>query len=195
MEQNFPDYTKSYNDRAQEFEKKGKYDEAIAIYREALDRYPDLAGLHNNLGCCLANKYEYQQAAEEFEKAIALTPINRQEGIVTPDSYPEEPMQNLRAVQGLDKGYLRTAPPARVRFGGRSVRRPDFYRPGMGFLSYLLLFLVTRLGGFLLFVAMLITLTLWYDRSPYTLIALGISCFVILVIALIAYSTDPRLRS
>jgi tetratricopeptide (TPR) repeat protein len=138
MEQNFPDSIAPFNKSAQDFEKKGKYDEAIAIYRKALAQYPDLAGLHNNLGCCLANKYEYKQAAEEFQKAIDLTPINRQNGIVTPDSYPEEPIQNLRAVQELDKGYLRTTSPARVQFEDYSVHTPVLFHPGMGFPSYLL---------------------------------------------------------
>lgn len=195
MKQYFPDYIKPYNDRAQKFEKEGKYDEAIVVYREALARYPNIAGLHNNLGCCLANKEDYKQAENEFHQAIALTPVNRQEGIIISDSYPAEPIQNLRAAQARNKGFLRAPLPARTEFEGRSLLRPDPFRPGMGFPPYVFWFLLSPVGWFLVFVATLVTGVLWYDRSPYCPIAFGVSCFIILLVAFIAYITDPRLRS
>lgn len=120
MKPYFPDYIGPYNDRAQKFEKEGRYNEAIEVYREALARYPNIAGLHNNLGCCLANIEDYQQAENEFQQAIALTQANRQGGVVTPDSYPEEPMQNLQAVRAHIKGSRRAPHPARTEVEGLS---------------------------------------------------------------------------
>jgi Tfp pilus assembly protein PilF len=62
MRQNVPSYAKSFVDRAAELEKTGEFEAAVAIYREGLALHPEVAVLHNNFGCCLANQEKYQEA-------------------------------------------------------------------------------------------------------------------------------------
>jgi tetratricopeptide (TPR) repeat protein len=126
MRSTVPDNVKDYVDRAAQLERQERYDAVIAVYREALALYPHLAVLHNNLGCCLANQGKYAEAKDAFLHAVTLTFTNRQKGIVVPDTYPEEPKQNLLKVQKLlDKG---------------PVKSPPAWTPGAGpwdcFLSY-----------------------------------------------------------
>jgi tetratricopeptide (TPR) repeat protein len=104
MSANVPDYVKEYVDRGKSLDDSERYDEAIAIYRQALEKYPDVAVLHNNLGCSLANKERYEEAAKEFIQAITLTTLNREAGLPVPSSYPSEPEQNLRTAQSLITG-------------------------------------------------------------------------------------------
>lgn len=51
---------------------RGKLDEAITQYREALRLKPDYADGHNNLGIALFQKGEIAQAAERFTEALKL---------------------------------------------------------------------------------------------------------------------------
>lgn len=113
MSSNVPDFIKPYVDRGKALDDSGQHDEAIAVYREALAKHPEMAVLHNNLGCALANKERYAEAATEFMQAIKLTPLNRQSGITVPKTYPAEPEQNLRAVQDITKGSMLPSAPAR----------------------------------------------------------------------------------
>ncbi len=186
MKVNVPDYVKKYNDRASELMDQDQYAEAIIIYRQALDEYPDIAVLHNNLGCCLANQERYEEAAEEFQRAIDLTPVNRRAGVVTPQSYPEEPKQNLLAVQSRIQGVWRAPLVSRAGFD-------PFIRPGMSFPLYLFWFIVRSPIGWLLVVATLVA-QLLTKNTPYFAMTVGITSAVILIVALTAFATDPRLR-
>lgn len=121
MKPNVPDHIKPYVDRAKQLENVDSYDEALSVYREALSLYPDIAVLHNNLGCALANLKRYNEAKREFLQAITLTSINRQNGIMVPDSYPQESMQNLKAIEAILSGE--TAYPARLPTAGSPLRR------------------------------------------------------------------------
>lgn len=195
MRQNVPDYIKPYVDRAGQYESKEKYDEAITIYREALDRYPNIAALRNNLGCCLANLERYEEAKNEFLQAIALTLINRQKGIVVPDSYPEEPQQNLRTVQAYIDGTQPAPLPGRIPSCDSSLPFHDPFRPGMNFPQYVFLFLAASPIGQLMALTGLIAVgILWWSKSPHFPAALVIACGAILIAAFIAYIKDPRLR-
>lgn len=53
---------------------KGKLDEAITHYREALRLMPDYADGHNNLGIALFRKGETTQAMQHFTEALKLKP-------------------------------------------------------------------------------------------------------------------------
>jgi len=84
MSSNVPDYVKDYVDRGKKLDDAGRYDEAIEVYGQALVNYPNIAVLHNNLGCSLANKGMYEEAARAFMQAVTLTPLNRQANIAVP---------------------------------------------------------------------------------------------------------------
>jgi tetratricopeptide (TPR) repeat protein len=53
---------------------KGKLDEAVGEYQEALRIKPDFAEAHNNLGSCLAKKGELAEAIDQFVQALKLNP-------------------------------------------------------------------------------------------------------------------------
>ena len=57
----------------------GKHDEAIALYREALMRSPDLYDAHYGLGIALDLKGTYREARQSFVKAIQLAPDESKE--------------------------------------------------------------------------------------------------------------------
>ena len=52
----------------------GRYQQAVAAYRQALEYAPDDASLYNNLGCAYAMLQHYDQATVAFRKAITLDP-------------------------------------------------------------------------------------------------------------------------
>ncbi len=61
----------------------GKQDEAIALYREALMRAPDLYDAHYGLGIALDLKGAYEEARQSFIKAIQLAPDESKEQALT----------------------------------------------------------------------------------------------------------------
>lgn len=114
MRTNVPNEVVPYTDRISELEREGRYDEAVEVCRVALERFPDIAVLHNNLGCQLGNLELYEDAAAAFRRAVELTAHNRAARIVTPSSYPGEPEKNLRAIRAHLSGS-REVLPARSR--------------------------------------------------------------------------------
>jgi tetratricopeptide (TPR) repeat protein len=60
----------------------GKHDEAIALYREALMRSPDLYDAHYGLGIALDLKGAYADARQSFVKAIQLAPDESKEQVL-----------------------------------------------------------------------------------------------------------------
>jgi tetratricopeptide (TPR) repeat protein len=61
----------------------GKQDEAIALYREALMRAPDLYDAHYGLGIALDLKGAYAEARQSFMHAIQLAPDESKEQALT----------------------------------------------------------------------------------------------------------------
>jgi len=59
---------------ATEFQQAGKFDEAIADYRQILEMYPDLAPVRSNLGAALAGSGRYSEAIVEYNRALAKQP-------------------------------------------------------------------------------------------------------------------------
>src|SRR5262249_53885779 len=56
---------------------KGKYDEAVIRYEEALHLDPELAAAHDQLGQARAAVGRWQEAADAFDRATALEPKER----------------------------------------------------------------------------------------------------------------------
>jgi tetratricopeptide (TPR) repeat protein len=59
---------------AAEFHQAGKLDEAIADYRQVLEKYPDLAQVRSNLGAALAGTGRYSEAIVEYNRALSKKP-------------------------------------------------------------------------------------------------------------------------
>jgi tetratricopeptide (TPR) repeat protein len=213
MRSTVPDEIRPFVDRAADLEKRERYDEAIMVLREGLAQFPDNAVLYNNLGCSLANIEQYDEAAEAFQRAVSLTPVNRSQGIVTPNTYPEEPMQNLRAVTALTQGDARRAPrPGRSgnrvhpSVQSKRVKRaqgrngdpdisPPSVGPGMTFPQYVFVFLVANATGRMLaIIGAIVVVGSQIVVPSASALVLAIACATILAAAFLQYRNDPRLR-
>jgi tetratricopeptide (TPR) repeat protein len=53
----------------------GKLDEAIRDYRLFLEQYPNVAAARSDLGAALAGSGRYEEAIEEYKRALALKPM------------------------------------------------------------------------------------------------------------------------
>jgi len=60
--------------QGQKLSRDGKLDDALALYRQALDKSPDLYEAHLAMGAALDLKGDYTEAHEHFTKAIAAAP-------------------------------------------------------------------------------------------------------------------------
>src|SRR6266542_4411092 len=54
--------------------KQGRLDEAIGLFRQALEVRPDFVAAHHNLGVACARKKLFPQAVESFQRALRLSP-------------------------------------------------------------------------------------------------------------------------
>ena len=62
--------------RGQKLSHDGKFDNALTLYRQALDKSPDLYEAHLGAGMALDLKGEYTEAREHFTKAIEVAPTD-----------------------------------------------------------------------------------------------------------------------
>lgn len=62
--------------QGQKLSRDGKLDDALALYRQALDKSPDLYEAHLAMGAALDLKGDYTEAHEHFTKAIAVAPAD-----------------------------------------------------------------------------------------------------------------------
>ena len=62
--------------QGQKLSRDGKLDEALALYRKALDKSPDLYEAHLAEGMALDLKGDYSEAREHFTKAIEVAPAD-----------------------------------------------------------------------------------------------------------------------
>jgi tetratricopeptide (TPR) repeat protein len=176
---NVPPELKPFVDRVRQLGDENRYDEAVAAAREAVSRFPDLAVVHNNLGCSLANLELYDEAAGAFERAVALTTKNREAGIVTPPSYPQEPARNLRAVRELLAGK-ETAVPVPDR-QGRLQREPA--GAAEPFPQRVFAFVTSTSGMLLGGILTTVSLYLRRARPEYFPPAVSVSCLIVLFCA------------
>ena len=69
-----PTEVEKVDGRAMDFFRAGKRDEAIAVWREGLAKFPDAPQLHYGLGTVLAVRKEFPEATEHLERAVSLSP-------------------------------------------------------------------------------------------------------------------------
>jgi serine/threonine-protein kinase len=62
------------NERGLALAEMGRWDEAVAAYRKALDLKPDIAEAHNNLGALLAEQDKAAEAEKEYQEALRISP-------------------------------------------------------------------------------------------------------------------------
>src|SRR5258708_15012608 len=62
--------------RGEKLTREGKLDDALALYRQALDKSPDLYEAHLAEGMALDLKGDYAEAREHFTKAIEVAPAD-----------------------------------------------------------------------------------------------------------------------
>lgn len=86
--------------QAHHFAKVGDHISELRVADEAVQLCTDSAVAHNNRGCALANLGRYDEAIEEFEKAIDLVPRNIAAGLAVPVPYPD-PAKNLELALSL----------------------------------------------------------------------------------------------
>lgn len=92
-------------DQAYHFAKVGDYISGLRVADESVKICPDSAVAHNNRGSALANLGRYDEAIEEFEKAIDLIPRNVAAGLAVPVPYPD-PAKNLELALSLRRKQL-----------------------------------------------------------------------------------------
>ncbi len=88
--------------------------EAIALYRQAISVYADLASAWNNLGVLLMEQQRYLDAAEAFTTASEIEPAD------------PRPMYNL-GLTWEGAGYLNDA----LRYYGDALKRDPRYQPAL----------------------------------------------------------------
>ena len=55
----------------------GAYEDGLALYRAATERFPAVAALHQGLGCCAGHEGFHDEAVAASERAIELEPGNQ----------------------------------------------------------------------------------------------------------------------
>jgi tetratricopeptide (TPR) repeat protein len=73
--QNEPDYARVYNNVGLELKGQGQLDQAMQLFRRALEADPGLADAHNNLANALRELGRLDQAIEHYERAVEIDPF------------------------------------------------------------------------------------------------------------------------
>ena len=63
------------NDRAIEYWKRNRFDEAIAQWEEIVRKNPNLAEIHYNLGNAYMHQDKIENAIEAFKRALSIDPV------------------------------------------------------------------------------------------------------------------------
>lgn len=69
---------KSYYNMAEGLSQRGKLQDAITCYRQAIERYPNSAQFYAGLGKALASADQWQEAIAAYQRAMELAPQNTQ---------------------------------------------------------------------------------------------------------------------
>jgi len=76
-----------------------KYDEAVGVFEELLNKYPEIYQIHLNIGTCYLKKREPDKAEEQFHLVLDKT-------LETHGDYKKDQGTSLRALTGLGEVYL-----------------------------------------------------------------------------------------
>ncbi|MFP4082185.1 MAG: tetratricopeptide repeat protein [Candidatus Aminicenantes bacterium] len=76
-----------------------KYEEAIQIFQDFLEKYPEVYQAHLNVGTCYLKKGDLEKAETEFKFVLDKT-------LETHRDYKEDPQASLRALTGLGELYI-----------------------------------------------------------------------------------------
>ena len=79
--------------------KEEKYDEALEIFEEFVDKYPEIYQVHLNIGTCYLKKGDLDKAEAEFKLILDKT-------TEVSDDYKKNPQASLRAFAGLGEIYI-----------------------------------------------------------------------------------------
>jgi len=63
-----------YNLLVEAYSNLNKYQEAINVYKQAIEINPDNSETYYNMGVALANLSEYEEVIDAFQKAIEINP-------------------------------------------------------------------------------------------------------------------------
>lgn len=80
--------------------KEEKYDEALEVFAEFLEKYPEIYQVHLNIGTCYLKKGDLDKAEAEFR--LVLDKVLESFG-----DYKKDPQASLRAFTGLGEIYIR----------------------------------------------------------------------------------------
>ena len=69
-----PNSSRAHNNLGNVLDDRGRFDEAVAEYRKALEIRPDYAKAHSNLGLALAGRGQFDAAIVEYRKALKINP-------------------------------------------------------------------------------------------------------------------------
>jgi tetratricopeptide (TPR) repeat protein len=76
-----------------------KYDEALEIFDEFMEKYPEIYQIHLNIGTCYLKKGDLDKAEAEFKLVLDKTKE-------TFGDYTQDPQASLRAFTGLGEVYV-----------------------------------------------------------------------------------------
>jgi tetratricopeptide (TPR) repeat protein len=77
----------------------GKYDEALEIFEEFTEKYPEIYQVHLNIGSCYLEKGDLDKAEEEFKLVLDKT-------LKTHGDYKSDKATSLRALTGMGELYI-----------------------------------------------------------------------------------------
>lgn len=86
-------------DKGNNLIKEEKYDEALQIFNEFLEKYPEIYQVHLNIGTCYLKKGELDRAEAEFRLVLDKTKE-------TLGDYKQDSQSTLRAFTGLGEIYI-----------------------------------------------------------------------------------------
>lgn len=71
---NNQDESKSYIQKARKLQREGQFDEAIKVYRKAIDVNPDFSWYYHNLGEALTAVGDWEEAIQYYHKSVETNP-------------------------------------------------------------------------------------------------------------------------
>ncbi len=82
--------------------KAGRFDEAAALFKEVIEKFPNLAGAHYNLGYVYQMKKDWKSAEPEYLRVTELQPT-RSDAVIAVSACRELDGRGAEAVEGLLK--------------------------------------------------------------------------------------------